>query len=837
MASSKPMAVLPELRYLFFALEDAAAQGLSPATLHTKLDDSADFLSRCLSSYLPPSAASRAAVESGSVRYGSVTLSLGASIRAVTVAAAARIALDEVQTYALLRRCVEEDKGAMPTECDDDLVERLTHFYFRERLGMLKCIHALLIRAVQADEGEDGHGRESFGAPMAACLERILRDGLEDSLTGLLCSHMRGTTPTRPQPSGMAATAAAAADACQSRSQAQSPAAVQMSRDWAGQALEETQVMLECTFLMYYDQRTKCSAQRFAQLASAFEAGALGRAPVASAELVRYGGQAGGIGGEAVAAGHVRAFTDSLRALCVVILVEALDLEGIVEQIQLGGGEHVMLSEDAFREVGRALAQWPSDAVHGPVLLAWATLLALAPTASAASAATAATATLTLPAEADANAAAARAASGDAGFSSLLSLLRLDQLRDGGGGETHANGNVNATLHKSVLKNLLTSSLAAFDVLPVHRLRPAELSVLLDVLRELTAGQPMLCEQFWGGARLDGQEAPLLALLVGCRERHPADAVPLLRALAALAEGPRAAECALAFLARLPGVALPVPRSGVDGAQTAGAIVPLGLDGAPIRAWAAALRQWEGKRGEWERSRQQHTRRGGVGVSGRGGMGIDDPPPPPPLPPGPVRAVTALASPFLPGAYVPRGTRGVALGHVDSAALSATVTDDDETGGGDGDAAMTTAAVAAAASGCGAELVTWDAPADGIRMLIARLCVLSTAGAGPSGATAEGGPAVGTAEAAELDATLVFISRVLTSAPSFAAKLVACDVSAAVPHGTPPSLLAALAAVVTAATSPGAAWATLACTTTGSSSEEARHKPVNQTPKTQNLKP
>ena len=93
--------------------------------------------------------------------------------------------------------------------------------------------------------------------------------------------------------------------------------------------------------------------------------------------------------------------------------------------------------------------------------------------------------------------------------------------------------------NKSVLKNLLTSSLAAFDLLPVHRLQPAELGVLLDVLAELTAGQPMLCEQFWGGARSDGQEAPLLTLLVGCRERHPADSAPLLRALAALSEGPR----------------------------------------------------------------------------------------------------------------------------------------------------------------------------------------------------------------------------------------------------------------------------------------------------------
>ena len=58
-------------------------------------------------------------------------------------------------------------------------------------------------------------------------------------------------------------------------------------------------------------------------------------------------------------------------------------------------------------------------------------------------------------------------------------MLRLEQLK--------AVGGMNATLHKSVLKNLLTSSLAAFDVLPVHKLRPAELGSLLDVLEELTS--------------------------------------------------------------------------------------------------------------------------------------------------------------------------------------------------------------------------------------------------------------------------------------------------------------------------------------------------------------
>jgi len=171
---------------------------------------------------------------------------------------------------------------------------------------------------------------------------------------------------------------------------------------------------------------------------------------------VRYGATGGGGGGEAVGAGHVRALTESLRALCVVILVEALDLEGIVEQIQSesGGGNgkrgaaaaaeaadgHAMVSEGALQQVAGALKDWPSDAVHGPVLLAWATLLALVP-AAAAAVGTGDGAQFTLPPEEDAGAAAARASAGDAGFASLLALLRLDPLRGAGGG-------MPVTLHK-----------------------------------------------------------------------------------------------------------------------------------------------------------------------------------------------------------------------------------------------------------------------------------------------------------------------------------------------------------------------------------------------------
>ena len=100
--------VIPAAAALYFSLEDAASRGLSHDELAKLLDESADFLCGCLGSYKAPNARSKAEVESGSVQYGGEKRSLNASIREVTIAASKKLNLDEVQTYALLRRCLAE---------------------------------------------------------------------------------------------------------------------------------------------------------------------------------------------------------------------------------------------------------------------------------------------------------------------------------------------------------------------------------------------------------------------------------------------------------------------------------------------------------------------------------------------------------------------------------------------------------------------------------------------------------------------------------------------------------------------------------------------------------
>ena len=125
-------------------LEGLGSLATSPEEVEKLLGDCSDFLKGCLDSFKPPSSASKAAVESGTVSsYGDQPLNLNESIRKVTVEASTRLALDEVQTYALLRRCLDEDKFSA-----------VTHRLRRRPRGPP---HPLLLRrATPADEMHPG---------------------------------------------------------------------------------------------------------------------------------------------------------------------------------------------------------------------------------------------------------------------------------------------------------------------------------------------------------------------------------------------------------------------------------------------------------------------------------------------------------------------------------------------------------------------------------------------------------------------------------------------------------------------------------------------------------
>ena len=627
---------LPATRALFYAIEDAGDDAASAPTLTR---EALKHIASFGAAYGARSAESARALASGQVPYGGKTLKVSETSARVAKACAERLCLDEIQTYVLMRRCIDEREMPRPSEATEDVVREVMRFYFRERLGAIKCAHAMLSKSGSTNDG-DGATTTTYDV----AIEDMLALGMEENLWKAIDRHMTGMSATGGE--GASARDAAA---------------------WAGQALEEIVALLEVMFLLYYN-RVKCSPERFLKLAKTFEAGALGRVPAASIEL-----------GAHVAHAQVSAFTEDIRALCNVTLIAAMDLENLVDRFSGKSlKDHAFLQSSVLTSVTEMMEKWQSDVAHGPTLLAWATFLTL------------------LPSDADFmpqgfSSVVMTTKANECGLTSFSHLLDAEQLR----GE-----DVTVTLHKSVLKNMFSTILAAYDMLPVHRLPMGELNQILDVMQKLLADEPLLCEQFWGGAREDGQEAPLFALLEGCRERFPYDSVPLLRALAALSEGHRAAECVLGYVAQLPTVALPVPSRD---------ILEQSLKPGADATMNAHLGEVQGS----------------------------------------VTAIHRLTSPYIPGGYIEAGMRGLAI---DMCADNA-------------------------------PLIVWAAPADGLHLCLTRLSLLASAGLSRG---------LSPGESSELEATTLFLSTVLTNAPSFARPMLTCDVSESVPKGAPTDILSGL---------------------------------------------
>lgn len=626
---------LPHARALFYEIDEAVSRGsaLRASTVRA-LSDALGHLSSVHAGYKPFSESSARAINGGSVEYGGKTLKVSGTSASVSAALGKRLGLDATQAYVMLRRTMEESGMKRPNEASEEVVREVMRFYFRERLGTIKCAHALLTQAATCDGGD----------AIESAVGKLLESKFEDNVFDAIERHMSGSTASGPE-------GASSADAAA----------------WAGQALEETVALLEVLFLLYYN-RVKCSPQRFLKLASVLQNRALRRAPAAAIELEAHAPLA-----------HVNAFVDDIRALCNVTLIAAMDLENLVDRFSGKSLQvHGFLEPHALQSITGMMEKWQSDTAHGPTLLAWSTFLTLLPQDAE-----------FMPGNFSIEMMHQKA--NECGIAALLRLLDAEQLR---------GDDATVTLHKSVLKNTFSTILAAYDMLPVHRLPPSELGQIIDVLTKLLSDQPVLCEQFWAGAREDGQEAPLFALLEGCRERFPCESVPLLRTLAALCEGHRSAECALSYLAQLPTVALPIPPPNV----------------------------------------LQH----GIRATAEAEMDVDAG-----FVRGPVTATHRLTSSLIPGGYIEVGMHGLAI-----------------------DLSSQTS-----------PLIVWATPADGLHLCLTRLSSLTSAGLRGE---------LSSVQINEMDATVLFVSKVLTNAPSFARPMLSCDVSVSVPKGAPADVLTAL---------------------------------------------
>jgi len=553
---------VPSTRALFYALDQKTT---SRAKMLEKLDAATPFLQQGLKAYGPNNAASKAEIESGSIDVGDKKIAVGSDMQKCSIELGKILKLDEVQTYIMLRRALEE-KGVTtrPKELTSELIELVCTFYHRERLALLKCIAALGAQKAYVLNGENDNGfsenekeqeENEFTSRCSEKLDEMIKNGLEDNIVNYLCDTLlasgeglgllakngvdeEGSTALTVQnpPTSTALASVSNDDKKQTNTLILTQGEEFIRLSSSLEFVEEIKASLDVLFSLYYGVVKECSETRFLQLAKIFDEKVFSKIPHKCTEVIKLAPSMTDQVETTVVA--------DIRARCSIILIVAIDLERIVHAFSNGQGsieaQHHLLS--SVVQVTTVLSQTTDVVESRAVKLSWAAFLSFAKSMINDVSQTDEQAMTTF----------LKASNVANGLNSLKSLaINTKSSFDG--------SDPSAVPRRSVLKNVFSATLAAFDILPVHALLSTQLDLILACFDEIICGQRELCEQFWEGANENGQEAALLALVKGCRERFPAEATPLLRVLKSLSEGPKAAECALSYLTKLPAVALPYP--------------------------------------------------------------------------------------------------------------------------------------------------------------------------------------------------------------------------------------------------------------------------------------
>eukprot|EP00898_Chlorokybus_atmophyticus_P008278 jgi/Chlat1/8451/Chrsp80S00649 len=461
----------PPHRLLYETLERADLGQCPADELAERLKQHEEWLLRTLSMFRSPSATSKAALSQSSISLGSHTISVQPKLRDIALRVSAVLNLDEVQSYILLERFVEEQKlDARSLDAPDlGLFVKIVVYHFTERARLLNCLHTLL-RICEAREETQPYFKAACD-----CVERLITKGLEDQL----CTQLRNIFQS-PVDVSLPGTEIACEE----------------------QSMLEQSLLLEILALLYY--RREYVLSKHIELQTSMRR----RATEPS--------------------------LSSVQALSVILLVEVLDLDRLLDMVRQGSllrdGEHPFTSDDVIK-IDELFSSWSVTPALAPVLLAWAVFLSLA-------------SSLQPPPSVAQMAGRHRqyvAVAYSAGaFTFLANVLQMDMLHSN---EPHVTG------YKSILKNLLSSFFAAYDV-GTQQLGKEDLETFTVILSEVFQGQQELCSQFWNDD--DDFDIPLRRFLDVLRALFPYQLLPLMRVLSALSEGSFSAQHVVNYLQRTP---------------------------------------------------------------------------------------------------------------------------------------------------------------------------------------------------------------------------------------------------------------------------------------------
>ncbi|XP_010555238.1 PREDICTED: uncharacterized protein LOC104824773 isoform X2 [Tarenaya hassleriana] len=435
---AKTKAVDPSLWWdpfdsLLTDLENASFSGDLPQPLVNKLKENHSWFVGTLSMFKPPNEKSKEALNSDVLKFKEHELLIRPEIKEKAIRISSYLNLDEIQSYILAERSVEQEYMATDTTAQE-FIHMISLQYYIERQCLLKCTRRILEHSYAGI-----HAKEETAVNKEAL--KLISDGLERKQTSVLENLLSSSYPQKMD--------------------------VDLFTLWAEETIIEDNLVLDILFIVYYESFCTCNGESWRKLCSLYKgflSGSYNFGKLAvSAEAQRS------------------AYHAKIQLL--MILLETLDLENLLQMVHDGvpfrSGSCVFSITDV-QEMDAAISSLNTSEAKeaGPLILAWAVFLCLISS---------------LPGKEENpllmeinHVGYVHQAFEAASLSCFLEILQSNVLKE-------SDGPVAG--YRSVLRTFISAFIASYEI--NLQLENSILNLILEILCRVYKGEESLCIQFW----------------------------------------------------------------------------------------------------------------------------------------------------------------------------------------------------------------------------------------------------------------------------------------------------------------------------------------------------
>ncbi|CAN8276683.1 unnamed protein product [Cochlearia groenlandica] len=332
---ANPKSVDPSLWWdpftsLLNELENASLYDEISQQIAKKLDNNHAWFVGSLSMFKPPNVKSKEALDSDVVKLKEHSLVIKPDLKEKALRISSCLNLDEIQSYILVERSMEQETGATDS-VSQEFIDVVLLQYYIERQCLLKCTKRILIHALYS-------AREESSIRVKAA--KLISDGIERQQSAVLENLISSSFPQKMD--------------------------VNLYTVWAEETLIEHNLVLDTLFLLYHESFYTCNGERWRQLCSLYKGILLGsnnfRKLAVSAEAQQSACR--------------------VKIQLLMILIETLDMENLLQMVHddvpFRSGSFVF-SIDDVQEMDATISSLNTHEVNetGPLVLAWAVFLCL----------------------------------------------------------------------------------------------------------------------------------------------------------------------------------------------------------------------------------------------------------------------------------------------------------------------------------------------------------------------------------------------------------------------------------------------------------------------------